>query len=277
MYKKPFYITKPIWNNAFSFEKRTNKKLYVPNLVEINDLNKIELWKEIAFEDFDFSDKLSTNCWLKNFYKINFQDTHKGHPYIRQINKLNQTIYLFDNHNHAFYFWYLARSEWLIWDNNTLVHIDEHADTRDNDKHLLKPDSYDLQKVFEFTNNVLNVGDYIIPAKEEWIIWEIIQIRNESNLLEYMNQFVASSPMIRGELRGVLEEETNCKGIILNLDLDFFQPDLDYIDYELKKKVILDVARKASMITVSTSPFFINQELAICVFKDIFWDFFTIF
>jgi len=60
-------------------------------------------------------------------------------------------------------------------------------------------------------------------------------------------------------------------GIILNLDLDFFQPDLDFIDYELKKKVILDIAEKADVITVSTSPFFIDQKLAIKVFKDLFY------
>jgi hypothetical protein len=59
--------------------------------------------------------------------------------------------------------------------------------------------------------------------------------------------------------------------IILNLDLDFFQPDLDFIDYELKKKVILDIAKRADIITVSTSPFFIEQELAIKVFKDLFY------
>jgi hypothetical protein len=57
---------------------------------------------------------------------------------------------------------------------------------------------------------------------------------------------------------------------ILNLDLDFFQPDLDFIDYKLKKKVVLDAAKKANVITVATSPFFINQQLAIKVFKDIF-------
>jgi len=60
------------------------------------------------------------------------------------------------------------------------------------------------------------------------------------------------------------------KNIILNLDLDFFQPDLDFIDYELKKEVILDIAKKADMITISTSPFFIDQNLAIKVFKDLF-------
>ena len=37
-----------------------------------------------------------------------------------------------------------------------------------------------------------------------------------------------------------------------------------------EKKVVLDAASKASVITIATSPFFINQELAIKVFKDIF-------
>ena len=58
--------------------------------------------------------------------------------------------------------------------------------------------------------------------------------------------------------------------IILNLDLDFFQENLDYIDFNLKKKVILNIAKKASLITVSTSPFFINQGLAVKHFKELF-------
>jgi hypothetical protein len=54
------------------------------------------------------------------------------------------------------------------------------------------------------------------------------------------------------------------------LDLDFFEPALDFIDYDLKKKVVLDIASRSSFITVSTSPFFINQELALKVFFDLF-------
>lgn len=241
MYSKWFFIDQAVWNNAFSFETRKNKKIYVPKLIEVDNFDEIEFQddkEKIAFEDFWFDDKLSTNYGLKNFYKIDYKW---------------KELYLFDNHNHAFYFWYLARKEGLIWDNNTLIHIDEHADTRDNEKHLLKPDSYDLKKVFDFTNYVLNVGDYIIPAEEEWIIWETIQIRNTKNLEDY------------------IENKDNLwENLILNLDLDFFQPDLDFIDYNLKKKVVLYAAKKAKVITVCTSPFFIDQKLALKVFKDLF-------
>lgn len=236
MYKNSFYITKPVWNNALSFEKRQNKKLYVPSLIEISDFSEIKLWDEVVFEDFDFDWKLVSAKWLKNFYNISWQ---------------NKDIYLFDNHNHAFYFWYLARNKGVIWDNNTLYHIDEHADTRTPEKFISKEEAKDISKVFNYTNFELNVWNYIIPAQKEWIIWDVIQIRSENDLLNF-------------------DEKKLWENIILNFDLDFFEPNLDYIDYELKKKVILEIASKAKIITVATSPFFIDQKLALKVFRDLF-------
>ena len=241
MYSKPFYITKNIGNNSLSFEKRENPKLYVPNLIKISNFSKIKLLKEnperITFQDFWFDDKLSTNFWLENFYEIEY---------------FWKKIYLFDNHNHALYFWYLAKNQWNITSWATLYHIDEHADYRDPKMDLEKTD---LKSIFEYTNfSKINVGNYIIPAEREGLVWKTVQIRNTQNLENY--------------LENKKDKENN---IILNLDLDFFQPDLDFIDYELKKKVVLDISKKADVITISTSPFFIDQELAIKVFKDLFY------
>ena len=243
-YNQSFFLENSVWNNTFSFEVRKNKKLFIPSFKKIKSFSEIKFWNEIVFEDFDFNGVLQSCKGLKNFYEIDWRW---------------KKIFLFDNHNHAYYFWYLARKLKIIWDNNILFHIDEHADTRDNDKHLLKPYSEDIEKVFEFTNYTLNVWDYITPAIEEGIIWEVIQIRSERSLRKYLE---------KKDLNTNLESKK--WGIILNLDLDFFQPDLDFIDYDLKKRVILDIAKKSDIITVATSPFFINQELAIKVFKDVF-------
>lgn len=243
MYNKWFFIESPVWNNEFSFDKRQNKKLFVPEIIEAKSFDEIKFQddlEKIAFEDFDFDNKLSTNYWLKNFYR--FQMWWKE-------------VVLFDNHNHAFYFWYEARSRKIIWDKNILVHIDQHADTRDNDKIISKSDSKSLEKVFDFTNFVLNVWDYIIPAQKEGIIENIVQIRNTKNLEDYLQNF---------------SNRKNNSKIILNLDLDFFASELDFIDFELKKKVILDVFEKASYVTVCTSPFFVDQGLAVEKFKEIF-------
>ncbi|PID87498.1 hypothetical protein CSB07_00835 [Candidatus Gracilibacteria bacterium] len=239
MYNKGFYINQNLGNNAFSFNKRENKKLFVPSLVK-GSISDIKVGDKIAFEDYDFNDKLSSCKGLKNFYEINWN---------------NKKIFLFDNHNHAYYFWYLARDIGLISDNNTLFHVDEHSDMRDPQKYLLKPDSQDMEKVFNYTNYEINVGNYIIPAIKEGIISNVIQIRNETNLNSYIDNFYNK------------EYKNN---IILNLDLDFFQPDLDFIPYKLKKKVILDIAKKSKFITVATSPFFINQNLALKIFKKLF-------
>lgn len=243
MYNKWFFIESPVWNNEFSFDKRQNKKLFVPEIIEAKSFDEIKFQddlEKIAFEDFDFDDKLSTNYWLKNFYR--FQMWWKE-------------VVLFDNHNHAFYFWYEARSRKIIWNKNLLIHIDQHADTRDNDKIISKSDSKSLEKVFDFTNFVLNVWDYIIPAQKEGIIENIVQIRNTKNLEDYLQNF---------------SNKKNNSKIILNLDLDFFASELDFIDFELKKKVILDAFEKASYVTVCTSPFFVDQGLAVEKFKEIF-------
>lgn len=241
MYHKPFYITDSVGNNALSFNRRKNKQLFVPSLKKISSLDNIEFTKEITFEDYDFDGMLQTCHGLQNFYEISWN---------------GKTIYLVDNHNHVLYFWYLSRSQGIISDNTLLYHIDEHADTRDPWEYLLRPDSEDLQKVFGYTNFFLNVGNYIIPAEKEWLVWETIQIRSEGALELYE----------KGEY--IWKEKG--RSTILNLDLDFFSPGLDYIDYELKKRVILDITKKADLITVCTSPFFIDQERALEVFRDLF-------
>ena len=60
------------------------------------------------------------------------------------------------------------------------------------------------------------------------------------------------------------------KNSILNLDLDFFSEDLDDIDFELKKEVILHFALQVSCITIASSPFFIEQTRAIEYMKRVF-------
>jgi len=282
MYSKSFYIKQNIWNNSFSFEKRThpltssllrsgndNPKLYVPKLIKINNFSEIKLLNpskdKITFEDFWFDWKLSTNFWLENFYEI----TPPSPPLKEGI---NCPIFLFDNHNHALFFWYLAREKWLIAKkNNILYHIDEHADYREPKTILEKND---LQSIFNYTNFFdINVWNYIIPAEKEWLIWKTIQIRSTKNLEDYLKEKLTNN---NSSIIPFLKGDKQKKWIILNLDLDFFQPDLDFIDYNLKKKVILDLINKADFITVSTSPFFIDQNLAIKVFKDIIQSFYKL-
>ena len=57
---------------------------------------------------------------------------------------------------------------------------------------------------------------------------------------------------------------------VLDIDLDIFSKDMDYIPYELKISKIKELIEKSKVITIASSPFFINQEYAIKVLKELF-------
>lgn len=57
VYDKPFYITGNTSSNAFSFEKRTHPKLYVPSVIE-GGLSDVKEGEKVAFEDYDEFGKL---------------------------------------------------------------------------------------------------------------------------------------------------------------------------------------------------------------------------
>lgn len=240
MYHIESFIETPVWNNAFSYEKRKNKRLFIPALKKIQDFDAIELWNEIVFEEDDWNATIKGYTWLKYIYEI---DSLKNIP---------AKIYLFDNHNHAYFFWHLARLEGIVQNNAILFHIDEHADMRNPEVFLSQEELQDKEKIYDYTNFVLNVGNYIIPAEKDWLVKKTYQIRSET------------------ALREILALEIHETNIILNLDLDFFHPDLDFIPYSLKKEVVLKLAKKSKLITVASSPYFIDQTLAIKVFKDLF-------
>ncbi len=226
MYNKSFFITDPVWNNAFSFKKRKHKKIFIPKIIQWN-LKNACVWNKISFIEINKKWEEIKIKWLKNFIKTKWN---------------NIDVILIDNHNHAFYFWHEARINWLIWNNSTLVHIDQHSDMRDPKIYISKKESYIKKNIFNYTNFVLNVWNYILPALKTWLIKKIINITWENDIKKYLN--------------------LNLKwNYILNIDLDFFAPEMNYIDNNLKNDIILKFAKNAKLITIATSPFFLNQNL----------------
>jgi len=270
MYSSPFYITDPVWNNAFDFSVRSNKSIYVPQIIDWT-INDLEIWNEIAFEVVENS-KIKSFKWLKNFIRTEWNWI---------------PVIIVDNHNHVFYFWFEALKKWIIKDGTNLIHIDEHSDIKDSWKEL--PLYCDFKEIFEFTNFSLNVWDYIKPAISSWIIKDYIKISGEWELKNYKENLPKTRNVIpTGMEESQFEAKTDpfpLSGIgmtkwniqddkkwnyILNLDIDFFSPNLDYIDYNLKKEAILDIASRAKLITIATSPYFVDQNRAIEIIRALF-------
>lgn len=243
MYEQPFFITDPVSNNAFNLEKRPHKKLRVARL-KTGTLSDVRLGNEIVFEDFDDDGKLHACTGLEEFIKT----TVRGIP-----------VYIFDNHNHAFAFWCAEKAAGNLKDDATLIHIDQHKDRRTPESFIPSEDARDLEKVFRYTNTVLNVGNFIPAAQHIGLVKEIVFLDSQYSLERMMERLKAPW----GE-DPVIEEN-----VILDIDLDFFAPESDYIGNDLKLDVIARLIPRASAVTFATSPYFIEQERALEYLKRI--------
>ncbi len=237
MYDQSFHITEKVSNNAFNFEKRTHRKIFVPQLKN-GSVDDVHVGEEIVFEDFDDEQKLHTCRGLQTFIKT----TLGAAP-----------AYIFDNHNHAFAFWCLEKQQGNIQNGALLIHIDQHKDTRVPPGFISEQDARDPGKVFEYTNTVLNVGNFIPAAEHIGLVKDIIFLDSQYSL-EAIQERLKLDPEQGGIPRG---------NMILDIDLDFFAPESDYIGNNLKLNVIEKLIPKASVITFATSPYFMEQTGAI--------------
>lgn len=248
MYTSPLTLIQNAGNNAFNFDRRLGEiacaeqgrsresRLHIPSLIE-GTLDDVQIGDQIVFEDFDEYDQLQSCIGLKHF--VRFPHPQTGKPML-----------VVDNHNHVFWFWYEAWHKKQIHRGATLVHIDGHRDTRPPERNPRAEEVADLSKLYDYTQNVLNVGNYIPPAMEEGLIGKLISITSEG---EMETSIGGNYPLL--------------KSLIVNIDLDFWAPELDYIDSEKKDRFAREWMNKAGLITFSTSPFFMDQALAIGVLR----------
>ncbi|TRW28300.1 hypothetical protein FL857_02225 [Criibacterium bergeronii] len=230
-----FYIEQCCGNNFFSYDKREDKKIYVAPLIKIeanlSDVKKYFLeGNSTAFAEFDEEkNKLIQIKGIKNFL---------------YFEHLGKKIYIFDNHNHAFYFIKTNYSGTPL----PLIHFDQHKDMREPNllyKEFIKKNSDNaIDLDLYYTNYELNVGNFIVPLLKENIISEV-KIIDSSYKLEEINK----------QIMGIQDA-------ILDIDLDFFSRDMEYLNDELKIAAISRCFDRASIVTIATSPYFIEFERA---------------
>jgi len=234
-YKEPLRLTGNCSNNALSYDERLalgggeTPQLYLPELVE-GGLGDVKLGDDVVFEDFDDEGVLRSCRGLAKYIKTGFGKI---------------PVYIFDNHNHSFAFWNIERRNENVGDSALLIHVDQHKDTRIPPSFLSAEDAKDLEKIFDYTNRVLNVGNFIPAAQHIGLVSDIIFIDSERSIDEFDENVMAG------------------RDIILDIDLDFFVPDMDYIGNEKKLSLLKKVLPFAKVITFATSPFFIDQKLAL--------------
>jgi hypothetical protein len=228
-YSRPFEIEGPVGNNALSYDRRgPAPRLWVPSVVT-GRFDDVAAGDRVVFEDFDEHGTLLSCIGLRHLVKTEWA----GVPTV-----------VIDNHNHAFYFWQDARLGGGLDAGATLIHVDQHRDTR------VPARAYDgqtLEDAFAYTNFHLNVGNYVIPAEQAGVIGDM--------------QMVTSGDALH-DLR-----LTSRRNKILNIDLDFFAPEMSYVDFDLAARFIAAHLSTASLVTIATSPFFMDQAEALRVLQ----------
>lgn len=143
--------------------------------------------------------------------------------------------YIVDNHDHALYFRHqhinqFPTNEWAK--PFKVIHIDQHSDRQPGTS----------------VPGGVNVGNFITHALESRLIDECIQIRTETAL--------HSTPKL----------DFQDYNYILDIDIDFraWKNDIEN-DIKIIKNLINNVA----LITIATSPYFMDQKQAIEIIKKI--------
>lgn len=226
-----FEISEPVGNNAFSYASRQTRSIFVPPVIS-GTLDDVREGDRVVFAEME-EGRERVCRGLRSMVVIN------GGP---------SPVCVFDNHNHAFVFWAEALRQGVIPENGVLVHVDQHRDTRLPDRMPGQPvRDLPFEEIFRYAMEDLNVGNFILPAVTGGIFSEVVQINGEAGLDKSL--------------------PTSC---VLDLDLDFFAPEMDYLPEDICVKRIREWIRGAALVTVASSPFFISQERALRVLRRIF-------
>lgn len=165
----------------------------------------------------------------------------------------------------------------------SLIHIDQHSDLGPNPNHLdlnfLHPpwqgrgtacgggfnkESWPWNYIRDFAHLECNIGNFITPCISSWLISEMIQIRTEYTLhaesekLKVNNLLPSSDSIIRNY-------------VICDIDMDFRAPEMSISDVDKTMDQVRSLMDQADLITIATSPYFIDQKLALDLLHQLLW------
>ena len=118
-----------------------------------------------------------------------------------------------------------------------------------------------MEEVQEYANTVLTIADFIVPALTTGLLSEALMITWEER--DGVNSFAWEDNKLVKTTNSKLQTQNS---LIVDLDLDYFSQGFD--EDETFSTVRYWLA-KADIITIATSPLFIEQERAIEILKSL--------
>ncbi len=229
-----YYLEKNIWNNIFC----PNWKIWINNLV-YDKIKNVRIWNKIVFY---VDSKCEGLVWLENLIcqkKV-----------VKTFQK-SQLIFLVDNHNYALRCWNYAINLWIVNFGFNLIHIDQHSDMNENNS--IKYDLYKNKKISDFKMeeivvNQTNIANFILAWKWLWIVNKIDLILTEYKFNKFKTKFDYNKFYFNS---------------VLDIDLDFWDLQMSHQNILDQLKFIKKIFNNFPVITIATSPWFLNQNYAL--------------
>ena len=177
-----------------------------------------------------------------------------------------RTLMVTDDHNHVYTFWWLMMKLGKVSrSGNSLLHVDAHADAELTSKYREASGDHffrggqELAEVDRYSKDILGIEGFIAPLVENGFIAVWHWIYN-------LEQKIARG-MEKATYRYQIHEQT--KQDVSTLDYNLLDIDIDVLNgmnqVEAETALIFfaQLAQKAKLISIATSPNFIDQEKAI--------------
>mgnify|MGYP007005604174 CR=1 FL=1 len=144
------------------------------------------------------------------------------------------------------------------------MHIDQHTDlaTPGNFPAWKHPEESHEGLVENYTNTDLTIADFIVPALATGLISEAVMVTGEER--EWAGTFIWENNALQKTWNSKLETQNP---VIVDIDLDYFSQGFDEGKTLATTKYWIE---RADIITIATSPLFINQKKALEYLRKLF-------
>ena len=146
------------------------------------------------------------------------------------------------------------------------MHIDQHTDltTPGNFPAWKHPEESDEFLVEEYTNTDLTIADFIVPALATGLLQDALMVTGEEKTGAGI--FSWNGELKKRNSDSIIVDIKSYPSIIVDIDLDYFSQGFDDTKTLETTKYWIE---KADIITIATSPLFIDQEKALSVLKSL--------
>lgn len=241
-------LTTAQWNNIFSYNERkqhwSQTIITIPDRIQITSLDQVRLGHDTVFEEIDHHGIIRSCTGLMHRYELSL--TWKP-------------IVITDNHNHVLPY----RLDIITTHQSKsvhLIHIDQHSDLWPNSNTLDLTQIHQPQYQEYFAHQECNIWNFIPPCISSNLITHMTQIRTEYTLQSESKSYIHHTP-----------HSPYDKLIIVDIDLDFRAPEMGISNMTKTIKQVQSIINHADLITIASSPYFIDQHLALSILHQLLW------